>query len=290
MRKPYDPNAPQADPDTEQGPAPAEGADPEEPVTPKVHDKRRIDPQTYRLRESEAADTAASAPAGGSASEEPVAEVEEGADTGEARDDELASVQQALADRTADLQRVQAEYVNYKRRTDRDRAQARNAGVESVIRELLPVLDSVQYAREHEELTGGFKGVADELDGLARKHGVEAFGAEGDAFDPHIHEALMNAQAEGITQPTCVTILQPGYTVGGRVVRPARVAVAEPEPGASSGAQEGTTANVLGESVDDPEADGAVPTDAGSTNASEQSTSPAADSGSEQHDRDTAGQ
>jgi molecular chaperone GrpE len=286
VRKPYDPNAPQTGPETAQQPGPADGADPEETVTPKVHDNRRIDPETYQLREPEAAaETAASAPAGTDEPDPAAADVPEDAVTGQTESDELASVKQALADRTADLQRVQAEYVNYKRRTDRDRTQARSAGVESVIRELLPVLDSVQYAREHEELTGGFKGVADELDGLARKHGVEAFGAEGDAFDPHIHEALMNAQAEGITQPTCVTILQPGYTVGGRVVRPARVAVAEPESGSAAAAAEEPAAGVVAEPVDDPGNDGFA-----STEANGQSPDSAGDSGSEHHDRGTAGQ
>lgn len=185
---------------------------------------------------------------------EPSSETDSAPEQNDTNDaDELAGLKQEVADRTADLQRLQAEYVNYKRRTDRDRDQARNSGVESVIRELLPVLDSVRYAREHDEVTGGFKGVADELDRLASKHGVEAFGAEGDPFDPHIHEALMNAEAEGITVATCVTILQPGYKVNDRVVRPARVAVAEPQDTSTGGDDAGIAA--VSESVSDSVAD-----------------------------------
>ena len=135
----------------------------------------------------------------------------------------------ALAERTSDLQRLQAEYVNYKRRVDRDRDLARKLGVESVLRDLLSVLDDLRSAREHGELSGAFKAVGDEVGRITAKHGLTAFGAKGDPFDPHIHEALLHAHAEGIDGPTCVEILQPGYRVGDRVLRPARVAVAEPE-------------------------------------------------------------
>jgi len=216
----------------------------EEPGRPTVRDKRRIDPQTYQLRDPESGtggtpsgqDTGDGAPAGGAAPAET-----EAAGSSE----QVEQLQSQLADRTADLQRVQAEYVNYKRRVDRDRDLARAGGVESVLRELLPVLDSLRAAREHEELTGGFKAVAEEVERLATRHGLVAFGEAGDAFDPRIHEALMHAHADGITGPTCVTILQPGYKLAERVIRPARVAVAEPEDtpaGAAAPAGEGTNA------------------------------------------------
>ncbi len=211
----------------------------EESGRPTVRDKRRIDPQTYELRDNQPTDgqpsgqdTGDGAPAGGTAP----------ADAGTAvSTDEVEQLQKNLADRTSDLQRVQAEYVNYKRRVDRDRDLARAGGVESVLRELLPVLDSLRAAREHEELTGGFKGVADEIERLAARHGLVTFGEAGDAFDPRIHEALMHAHADGITGPTCVTILQPGYKLADRVIRPARVAVAEPED-APVGSAEATAA------------------------------------------------
>lgn len=142
----------------------------------------------------------------------------------------MTELKAALAERTSDLQRLQAEYVNYKRRVDRDRDLARRAGIEGMLKDLLSVLDDLRSAREHGELTGAFKAVGDELERITTKYGLTPFGAKGDPFDPHIHEALLHAHAEGIEGPTCVEILQPGYRVGDRILRPARVAVAEPEP------------------------------------------------------------
>jgi molecular chaperone GrpE len=142
--------------------------------------------------------------------------------------DQVTGLQTALAERTADLQRLQAEYVNYKRRVDRDRDVVRTVAVESVLKDLLSALDDVRSAREHGELTGGFKAVGEEVERVAGKYGLQAYGVKGDPFDPHVHEALMHAHADGITGPTCVDILQPGYRVGDRILRPARVAVAEP--------------------------------------------------------------
>ncbi|MFV0428587.1 MAG: nucleotide exchange factor GrpE [Arachnia sp.] len=132
------------------------------------------------------------------------------------------------AERTADLQRVQAEYVNYKKRVDRDRNLARQAGVEAVVRDLMPVLDSIELAKSHEDLSGGFKMVAEELAKLAAKHGLVAFGSVGDEFDPTHHEALMQVPMEGVSVTTVSQVMQPGYQLGDRVIRPARVAVANP--------------------------------------------------------------
>ncbi len=181
---------------------------------PTVRDRRRIDPETYQVREPQ--ESAAPSPSPAETAEN------QGAS-------EVTELTAALAERTGDLQRLQAEYVNYKRRVDRDRDLARKLGVESVLRDLLSVLDDLRSAREHGELTGAFKAVGDEVERITAKHGLTAFGAKGDPFDPHIHEALLHAHAEGIDGPTCVEILQPGYRVGDRVLRPARVAVAEPE-------------------------------------------------------------
>ena len=133
-----------------------------------------------------------------------------------------------LAERTADLQRMQAEYANYRKRVDRDRTAVRELAVASVLTELLPVLDNIGRAREHEELKGGFKAVADALEAAAGKLGLTTFGAAGEPFDPNIHEALMHSYSADVTEPTCVQVLQPGYKVGERILRPARVAVAEP--------------------------------------------------------------
>jgi molecular chaperone GrpE len=133
-----------------------------------------------------------------------------------------------LAERTADLQRVQAEYANYRKRVDRDRTAVRELALASVLVELLPVLDDIGRARDHDELTGGFKAVADSLESAVGKLGLTTFGKAGEAFDPNVHEALMHAYSAEVTEPTCVQVLQPGYKVGERILRPARVAVAEP--------------------------------------------------------------
>ena len=111
--------------------------------------------------------------------------------------------------------------------------------IESVLKDFLSVLDDVRSAREHGELTGGFKAVGDEVERVTAKYGLETFGTKGDPFDPHIHEALLHAHADGIDGPTCVEILQPGYRIGDRVLRPARVAVAEPDPDDAGDARRG---------------------------------------------------
>ncbi len=133
-----------------------------------------------------------------------------------------------LAERTADLQRVQAEYANYRKRVDRDRTAVRELALAGVLTELLPVLDDIGRARDHEELTGGFKAVADALESAVGKLGLATFGKQGEAFDPNVHEALMHSYSADVTEPTCVQVLQPGYKVGERILRPARVAVSEP--------------------------------------------------------------
>ena len=101
----------------------------------------------------------------------------------------MSELKAALAERTGDLQRLQAEYVNYKRRVDRDRDVARKTGIEAVLKDLLSVLDDLRSAREHGELTGAFKAVGDEVERITGKHGLVVFGEKGDPFDPHIHEA-----------------------------------------------------------------------------------------------------
>lgn len=133
------------------------------------------------------------------------------------------------AERTADLQRLQAEYVNYKRRVDRDRTLARSAGVEAVMVDLMPVLDSIALAKQHDDVAGGFKLVVDELEKVTAKHGLVTFGAVGDLFDPNHHDALMNVPMEGVTATTVSQVMQQGYQLGDRVIRPARVGVANPE-------------------------------------------------------------
>ncbi|MFJ2264336.1 nucleotide exchange factor GrpE [Streptomyces sp. NPDC087844] len=145
---------------------------------------------------------------------------------------QLDQVRTALNERTADVQRLQAEYQNYRRRVERDRVAVKELAIASLLTELLPVLDDIGRAREHGELLGGFKSVAESLETVAAKMGLQQFGKEGEPFDPMIHEALMHSYAPDVTETTCVAILQPGYRFGERTIRPARVAVAEPQPGA----------------------------------------------------------
>lgn len=149
---------------------------------------------------------------------------------------QLDQVRTALSERTGDLQRLQAEYQNYRRRVERDRVTVKEIAVAGLLSELLPVLDDVGRAREHGELVGGFKSVAESLETVVAKLGLQQFGKEGEPFDPTIHEALMHSYAPDVTEDTCVAILQPGYRIGERTIRPARVAVAEPQPGAAPGA------------------------------------------------------
>jgi Molecular chaperone GrpE (heat shock protein) len=135
-----------------------------------------------------------------------------------------------VAERTNDLQRLHAEYANYKKRVDRDRALSRAAGIEAVILDLLPILDSIEAAREHSELVGGFKLVAEEFEKTASKYGLETFGEVGDAFDPQIHEALMALPMDGeLAGPTVSAVMQRGVRLNERVIRPARVGVADPD-------------------------------------------------------------
>lgn len=139
-------------------------------------------------------------------------------------------------ERLADLQRLQAEYVNYKRRVDRDRAVVQERAAQSVIEALLPVLDDIHAAREHGDLAEGpFAAIADKLESTLGKFGLERYGAAGEQFDPNLHEALMHTAwpQDGSVQPTdsttVVQVLQPGYRAGEQVLRAARVAVADPE-------------------------------------------------------------
>ncbi len=134
-----------------------------------------------------------------------------------------------VASLTADLQRLQAEYANYRKRVERDRAVASEVAIASVLTELLAALDDIERASGHGELTGGFKAVADQLASLTNRFGLEKYGVEGDLFDPQIHEALMHETSADVAQATATKILQPGYKFKERILRPARVAVTEPE-------------------------------------------------------------
>jgi len=133
-----------------------------------------------------------------------------------------------VATLTNDLQRLQAEYANYRKRVERDRLVAHEMAIGAVLTELLALLDDVDRAESHGELTGGFKAVADQLNSITSRIGLEKYGTEGAAFDPQIHEALMHDTSADVAVPTASKILQPGYKYKERILRPARVAVTDP--------------------------------------------------------------
>lgn len=198
---------------------PGHGADEPDEERPRVTDRRRIDPDTGTLRVPVPPST-----------DEGVA-ADEGAGTGPAAL-QVADLERQLAERTDDLQRVSADYANYRRRVDRDRVAVGEQALASVLIGLLPVLDDIDRARAHGELVGGFQKVAEGLETTLSKLGLEAFGEAGEPFDPTVHEALMHRLSPDVTETTCVEVLQRGYRIGERVIRPARVAVADPEPAA----------------------------------------------------------
>jgi len=238
---------------------------------PVVHDHRRIDPVTGQVRGKHAASKPAGTrsagrpgrgspgpDAAGPAEDQPddkheerdaaeaARQTEESSEeapemvTGQVIKDgeQAADIEAQLAERTADLQRLQAEYANYRKRVDRDRAAVRDQAAAATLTGLLPVLDAIDQAREHGELSGGFKSVADSLQAALGRLGLVAYGEKGDPFDPKIHEALMHSYSSDVTEDTCVEILQSGYKVGDRILRPARVAVAEPATGPDGSSNE----------------------------------------------------
>jgi molecular chaperone GrpE len=188
-------------------------SEPRDDEAPRVviRDKRRIDP------------TGAARAQGEQMSEQdmeaaPVAE--------QPVDDEVA---RQLAERTEDLQRVTAEYANYRRRVDRDRVLVADQAAERFAAQLFPIVDDIERARDHGDLTGAFKVVADRVLGLLDGLGVESFGTPGDPFDPSLHEAVLHDTSPEVTAPTATTVLRPGFRRGDRVLRTAMVAVTDPE-------------------------------------------------------------
>jgi molecular chaperone GrpE len=141
---------------------------------------------------------------------------------------EVGELRSTLDERTADLQRVTAEYANYRKRVERDRMLAAEQAVAMVLAALLPVLDDIDRARDHGDLTGPFASVAEQLTTIAGKLGLTAFGAKGDPFDPKRHEAVAHQTSADVTEPTCIDVMRRGYLLGERLLRPAMVAVADP--------------------------------------------------------------
>jgi len=183
---------------------------PEEPVT--ITDKRKIN------RDADRSDGSTAAPV-------------DPADLPDVAPEPMDENAQLLAERTADLQRVQAEYANYRRRAERDRLLAGDAAVSRVLLDLLPVLDNLDRAKAHGDLTGGLKAVADQLDTVFTKLGLVPFGEVGDLFDPSLHEAVLHDESDAVDQPTCTTVMRPGYKHNDRLLRPAMVGVSDPASG-----------------------------------------------------------
>ncbi|OZF36617.1 nucleotide exchange factor GrpE [Rhodococcus sp. 14-2496-1d] len=189
----------------------------QEPVT--FVDKRKIDPETGEVREGDAVPE----PLVGTGAAPKPDSVDEGTVDGDVVEDPRDT---QVAELTADLQRVSAEYANYRRRTDREKQTGAENAKASVVSQLLPVLDDLERARQHGDLeTGPLKAVADKLAGVFSNIGLTTFGAEGDAFDPAIHEAVSH-EGDG-SSPVVGTLMRPGYKLGERVLRTAMVGVVD---------------------------------------------------------------
>ena len=173
----------------------------------KISDKRRIDPQTGQPR-----DESAAAQNSGDASKE----------VSENSSDKVSEL-------TADLQRITAEYANYRKRVDRDRELIRDMSTSVALEQLIPILDDISRAREHGDLTGTFSTVADALSIVTKRLGLVEFGKVDEDFDPSIHEALSTMEDESVDSQKVGTVAQVGYKVGDRIIRPARVVVKQPK-------------------------------------------------------------
>ena len=141
----------------------------------------------------------------------------------------VKSESELIADLTTDLQRLQAEYSNYRKRVERDRALAHEVAVASVLTEILPILDDVDRAASHNELSGGFKAVADQIVAITQRIGLVRYGEAPTEFDPNIHDAMLHETSADVKATTVTAILQPGYKFKERILRPARVTVTDPE-------------------------------------------------------------
>lgn len=195
----------------------------EEPVV--ITDKRRLDPDTGELRQSGGFFSSPfgrkTDPGNPDDAAQPIAVQTD-------PDSELEAAKQEAAERTVDLQRVTAEYANYRKRVDRDRELVVKNARASVLTEMLTVLDDIDRADRHGDLTGAFKAVAERLTGVLTKAGLTQFGAVGDEFDPAKHEAVQFATSADVSEQTVTTVMRHGYSLGDRLVRPAVVAVTGP--------------------------------------------------------------
>ncbi|PRW62780.1 nucleotide exchange factor GrpE [Actinopolyspora mortivallis] len=236
-------NRPEEDRDAQRNPGTRE-EDEQEPVV--VRDKRRIDPETGTPRsgedDSEGARSGEVTDSMSGTLDDELAKVAAEADAVEtaaeaagaeaASSDAEAELRRQVDELTADVKRVQAEYANYRKRVERDRETVINNAKASVAESLLTVLDDLERAEAHGDLTGPFKAVSDKLTSALREAGLEGFGQEGEEFDPSVHEAVQHETSPEVSGPTVTTVLRRGYRFGDRVLRPAMVAVTDYEPAA----------------------------------------------------------
>lgn len=168
----------------------------------KISDKRRLDPETGQPRDNSAAESV-----------ENISENKSG---------------DKVAELTADLQRITAEYANYRKRVDRDRELIRELSTGVVLEQIIPILDDIARAKEHGDVSGTFATVADGLSTVVKRLGLSEFGKAEEIFNPSIHEALSTMDDESVSEQTVATVAQVGYKVGERILRPARVVVKQP--------------------------------------------------------------
>ena len=143
-------------------------------------------------------------------------------------DEAVAEVIDPVTALTDDLQRLQAEFANYRKRVERDRTLASEVAISSVLFEFLAILDDLDRAESHGELSGGFKAIAEQITTTTAKLGLEKYGSSPEKFDPNIHEALLHETSDEVKETMVTKILQPGYKYKERVLRPARVVVTDP--------------------------------------------------------------
>jgi molecular chaperone GrpE len=134
------------------------------------------------------------------------------------------------AELLADLQRLQAEFVNYKTRVERDRDLARNSAIAEVLRAILPALDDLERAEAHGDLENSpFVAVVTKLRGAGERFGLKRFGEKGEKFDPELHNALVQTPSKAVTEAVINEVIEPGFTIDDRLLRPAMVSVFVPE-------------------------------------------------------------
>jgi len=195
-----------------------------------VRDRRRIDPETGQVRHPSAGEQPADGEQGGRHA------------APEQEDDASKALQAQLDERTGDLQRLTAEYANYRKRVERDRESVVASAKAGLVVELLSVLDDVERAEAHGDLTGAFKSVADKLGAVLQRAGLEPFGKDGEEFDPSVHEAVQHDTSPDVSGPTVTMVLRRGYRFGDRVVRAALVGVTDHEPAGPEPEAESTAA------------------------------------------------